>query len=65
MNSLATKERLKRLAYADLLRECSMFEILSSPVKIRQATQDELNKYRNLVMKQNERLHKEFNRKVR
>ena len=42
-----------------------MFEILSSPVKIRQATQDELNKYRNLVMKQDERLHKEFNRKVR
>ena len=58
---MATVGRLRELAKADMDRECAMFEELSSPVLIRQATQDELNKYRNIKTEKNERLKRELN----
>ena len=46
---MASKQRLKELAYADLLKECAMFEKLNGEVTTRKATPEELEKYRRLA----------------
>lgn len=46
---MASKQRLKELAYADLLKECAMFEKLNGEVTTRKATPEELEKYRKMV----------------
>lgn len=45
---MATKQRLRELAYADINRECAMFERLSGDVVKRTASPEELNKYRKM-----------------
>ena len=62
---MATRQRLRELMYADIKRECQLFNQLSSNVTTRTATPEELQKYKNITSHSKERLHKEFNRKVR
>lgn len=46
---MATKGRLKELAQADIDRECKEFKKRSGNLIIRQATEEELVKYRRMV----------------
>lgn len=43
---MATRQRLRELAHADLERECAMFERQSGDVVVRIASLEELRKYR-------------------
>lgn len=43
---MATKARLRELAHADLERECRAYKSRSEEVVIRQASPEELKKYR-------------------
>jgi len=43
---LATRQRLRELAHADLERECAMFEKRSGDVVARIASSEELREYR-------------------
>ena len=57
---LATKGRLRQLMYADINRECLLFEKLSGDVVCRQATQEELKKYSTINERKREKLHREL-----
>lgn len=46
---MATRQRLRELAHADLERECAMFEKRSGDVVTRTASPEELSKYRAIV----------------
>lgn len=46
---MATKQRLRELARADMNKECAMFEKLSGDVVKRTASPKELNKYRKMA----------------
>lgn len=52
--NLATRQRLRELAEADLNRECRMYEDLCGDVKQRSATQEELDRYRTIAQKSKE-----------
>lgn len=60
---MATAQRLRELMYANIKKECKMFEELSGNVTTRIATEEELKKYCNIKFKNRERLYKELNRK--
>ena len=57
---MATKGRLRQLMYAGINRECLLFEKLSGDVVCRQATQEELKKYINMIKGKREKLHREL-----
>lgn len=46
---MATKQRLRELAHADLERECAMYKRLCGDVVIRTASPEELGKYRKIA----------------
>ena len=52
--NLATRQRLRELANADLNRECNMYEFLCGDVKQRSATQEELEHYRTIAQRSKE-----------
>lgn len=48
---MATRQRLRELAHADLERECAMFKRLNGDVVIRTASPEELSRYRMMAKK--------------
>lgn len=60
---MATKQRLRELAYSDLQRECNLYEVLCGEVQTRMASSDELTYYKNLALKNRKKMANNFSYK--